>query len=133
MRKFILISMLIVVVFGVIGCSNKGDTIEFEELYNNKVDNGTEVRISGKTAYFFEVDQKSLEDNVNAPELEIDGPTQFIKLVNENSKAMDVYNELDVTGREVLSKGEEIIVEGKVYNIEGTVVPAIHATNVEGT
>lgn len=133
MRQKIFISILAVIVLGVMGCSNKADIRDFEELYDGKVEDGTEVRILGKVAFFYEVDQENVKNNDDGLKFEMDGPTQMIALVNENSKAMHVYNEIDITGMEVVKKDEEVIVEGKVYNVEGTVVPDIQATKVEGT
>lgn len=133
MRQKIFISILAVIVLGVMGCSNKADIRDFEELYDGKVEDGTEVRILGKVAFFYEVDQENVKNNDDGLKFEMDGPTQMIALVNENSKAMNVYNEIDITGMEVVKKDEEVIVEGKVYNVEGTVVPDIQATKVEGT
>jgi len=133
MRQKIFISILAVIVLGVMGCSNKADIRDFEELYDGKVEDGTEVRILGKVAFFYEVDQENVKNNDDGLKFEMDGPTQMIALVNENSKAMHVYNEIDITGMEVVKKDEEVIVEGKIYNVDGTVVPDIQATKVEGT
>lgn len=133
MRQKIFISILAVIVLGVMGCSNKADIRDFEELYDGKVEDGTEVRILGKVAFFYEIDQENVKNDDDEPKFESDGPTQMIALVNENSKAMNVYNEIEITGMEVVKKDEEVIVEGKVYNVEGTVVPDIQATKVEGT
>src|SRR5690625_5073802 len=133
MRQKIFISILAVIVLGVMGCSNKADMRDFEELYDVNVEDGTEIRISGKVTFVYDDDQEDVKNNHDGLKFEMDGPTQMIALVNENSKAMNVYNEIDITGMEVVKKDEEVIVEGKVYNVEGTVVPDIQATKVEGT
>ncbi len=133
MRQKIFIGLFAVIALGFMGCSNKADIMDFEELYDGKVEDGTEVRILGKVAFFYEIDQENVKNDDDEPKFESDGPTQMIALVNENSKAMNVYNEIDITGMEVVKKDEEVIVEGKIYNVEGTVVPDIQATKVEGT
>lgn len=122
MRKTIRISMFVLLMVVVLGCSNQADAVAFEDIVDEKVVEGTTVKITGEVAFFTE--------NEGEAALDIDGPTQLIALVNENSIALTVYNELDVTGEEI-KQGESYTVEGEVRDIEEDKISVIQATKIK--
>ena len=118
--------MLIVLTIGVVGCGKQANIMNFEDLRNGEIDDGTEVTVKGKAAFINEVDKEGLKKQ-GVTEFDIEGPTQMVLLVNENNISLHVYNELSVTNKEV-EKDEEVIVKGKYYGEEADA--AFQATEI---
>lgn len=128
MKKDIFIFSILLIIFSLTGCNAEQNTTSFEDLSNSEIKDETEVNIEGKTAYFYEVNEEEWKEN-GETEFEITGPTQMLALVNENSKTIYVYNELDVTGKEV-EKDEEVIIKGEYYDKGEEAVPIVRATEI---
>lgn len=105
------------------GCSNKEDIVSFEDFIEGNVEDGEKVRVIGKVAFFDKVD-------IDDTKLDLEGPTQVISLVNEDSIGLKVYNELEETDVEV-EKDDEITVEGIFHNTGKKPTNVIKATKIK--
>lgn len=130
MRKFLLFNIFFLLIVGILGCSKQDHLKSFDELINGEIEAGSELSLTGKVAFFSEIDEKDELENSGVTEFEIDGPTQVLALVDENSKTVTVYNELDVTDEEV-SKDELVTIKGKVFDDEESEKSIIKATDIE--
>lgn len=93
MRKGLLSILLVLTIF-MVACNDKVDTVSVDDLINGEIENGNEVEVTGKAAFLSEANKEDID-------ISLKGPTQIIKLVDQNSKGLDLYNEIEITGEEV--------------------------------
>lgn len=122
MRKRLLCVMFVLSIL-MVSCNKNLETVTVDDLMDGKVEDGTEVEITGKAAFLLEAD-KDLTD------IPLEGPTQIIKIADENSKGLDLYNEIEVTGEEV-NKDEDITVKGIYHDVEYSMSPVIQAKEID--
>lgn len=121
MRKGLLSILLVLTIF-MVACNDKVDTVSVDDLINGEIENGNEVEVTGKAAFLSEANKEDID-------ISLKGPTQIIKLVDQNSKGLDLYNEIEITGEEV-KKDEEITVKGIYHNVEDSTSPVIQAKEI---
>lgn len=121
MRKGLLGILLVLTIF-MVACNDKVDTVSVDDLLDGKIADGADVEVTGKAAFLLEANKEDIDISLN-------GPTQNIKLVDENSKGLDLYNEIEITGEEV-KKDEEITVKGIYHNVEDSISPVIQANEI---
>ncbi|HZW68401.1 MAG TPA: hypothetical protein VFF20_07325 [Pseudogracilibacillus sp.] len=121
MRKGFL-GILFVFMILLVACNDKVDTVIVDDLLDGKIEDGAEVKVIGKAAFLSEANKEDIN-------ISLKGPTQIIKLVDENSKGINLYNEIETTGEEV-KKEEEIIVKGIYHNVEDSASPVIQAKEI---
>lgn len=125
MKKTIQFFAVIFFTFIIAACSQEEQVniVDVDDLSDGKIEDGAEVQVHGEAAFLTDA-------NTENPKISFDGPTQVVKVVDENSKGVDVYNETDVTGIDI-KKGDEVIITGIYHEVEETVSPVIQATKIE--
>lgn len=123
MRKGLLCMLLVVLTVFVVACNDKVDTVSVEDLIEGEIEDGAEVEVTGKVAFLSEANKDDID-------ISLTGPTQIIKIVDENSKALDVYNEIEVTDEEV-KKDEQITVKGIYHDVEDSTSPVVQAKAID--
>lgn len=122
MRKR-LICVVFILTLLMLGCNEKTENISVDDLIDGEVEDGAEIEIIGKAAFLSNANKEIID-------IPLEGPTQIIKIADENSKGFDLYNEIEVTGKEI-KKDEEIRIRGIYHDVEDSISPVIQAKEID--
>lgn len=123
MRRAAFFGVFVLLMASICGCSNNAETVSYDDLINGEIDSGTEVNVTGTVAHLNEA-------NKNKAELDLEGPTQIVSVVDENSKDYKVYNELDIT-EEKIEKDDKVTIKGVYYDTKETSIPVIQSKEID--